>query len=86
MNFFRGEECAAKIIGGVGFLMKAYFSLPQCCRFLAVGCQNRDIDLKCKMGGRIDTILMCVKYGDDPISSLDFSFIGGVALRSLFKN
>ena len=29
------------------------------------------------MGGRIDTILMCVKFGDDPISSLDFSFIGG---------
>ena len=35
-----------------------------------------DIDLKFKMGGRIDTILMCVKFGDDQISSLDFSFIG----------
>ena len=34
------------------------------------------------MGGRIDIILMCVKFGDDPISSLDFSFIGGgVPLR-----
>ena len=33
------------------------------------------------MGGRIDTILMCVKFGDDPISSLDFSFIGGVPLN-----
>ena len=29
------------------------------------------------MGGRIDTILMSVKFGDDPISSLDFSFTGG---------
>ena len=35
------------------------------------------------MGGRIDTILMCVKFGDDRISSLDFSFIGGgVPLRT----
>ena len=35
------------------------------------------------MGGRIDTILMSVKFGDDPISSLDFSFTGvGVPLRS----
>ena len=32
------------------------------------------------MGGRIDTILMWVKFGDDPIGSLDFSFIGGVPL------
>ena len=29
------------------------------------------------MGGRIDTILICVKFGDDKISSLDLSFIGG---------
>ena len=29
------------------------------------------------MGGRIDTILMSVKFSDDPISSFDFSFIGG---------
>ena len=43
--------------------------------------QNCDIDLKFEMRGRIDTILMCVKFGDDPISSLDFSFIGGVHLR-----
>ena len=34
------EECAAKTVGGVGFLMKAYFSLPQCCQFLAHGNQN----------------------------------------------
>ena len=27
------------------------------------------------MLGCIFTILMCVKFGDDPISSLDFSFI-----------
>ena len=33
------------------------------------------------MGGRIDTILMCVKFSDGPISSLDFSFIGGVPLN-----
>ena len=34
------------------------------------------------MGGRIDPILMCVKFGDDLISSLDFSFIGvGVPLK-----
>ena len=32
------------------------------------------------MGGRIDTILMCVKFVDDPIRNLDFSFIGGVPL------
>ena len=30
------------------------------------------------MEGRINTILMCVKFDDDPISSLDFSFTGGV--------
>ena len=29
------------------------------------------------MVGRIDTFLMCVKFGDDPICTLDFSFIGG---------
>ena len=77
------EECAAKTVGGVGFLTKAYFSLPQCCQFLAHGCQNWDIDLKFKMGGRIGTILMCVQFGDDLISSLDFSFIGGVPLIRL---
>ena len=71
------EECAAKTVGGVGFLMKAYFSLPQCCQFLAHGCQNWYINLKFKMGGLIDTILMCVKLGDDPIGSLNFSFTGG---------
>ena len=32
------------------------------------------------MVSRIDTILLCVKFGDDSISSLDFSFIGGVPL------
>ena len=34
------------------------------------------------MGGRIDTILMSVNFGDDPISTLDFSFTGGVPLKS----
>ena len=29
------------------------------------------------MGGRISTILMYIKFGDDAMSSLDFSFIGG---------
>ena len=29
----------------VAFLAMAYFSLPQCCRFLVHGCQNWDIDL-----------------------------------------
>ena len=39
------------------------------------------------MGGRIDTILMCVRFGDDRISSLDFSFIGGgVPLNSFYFN
>ena len=33
------------------------------------------------MVDRIDTILMWVKFGDYPISSLDFSFIGGVYLN-----
>ena len=28
------------------------------------------------MAGCIRSILMCVKFGDDSISSLDFSFIG----------
>ena len=74
------EECAAKTVGGEGFLMKAYFSLPQCCQFLHHACQNRDIDLKFKMGGCIDTILLCIRFGDDPLSSLDFSFIGGLPL------
>ena len=63
------EECAAKTVGGVGFLIKAYPLLPQCCRFLAHGWQNWVIDSKFKMGSRIDTMLMCVKFGDDPISS-----------------
>ena len=66
------EECTAKV--GVGFLVKACFSLPKCWQFLAHGCQNRDIDLKFIMGGRIDIILMSVNFGDDAISSLDFSF------------
>ena len=30
------------------------------------------------MGGLSDTILICVKFGGDQISSLDFSFIVGV--------
>ena len=63
------EECASKTVGGVGFLMKAYFSLPQCCQFLANDRQNCDINLTFKMEGCIDTIWMCVKSGDDPIIS-----------------
>ena len=43
-----------------------------------VGFFNEGLKLKFKMGDCIDTVLMCVKFGDDPISSLDFSFIGGV--------
>ena len=35
------------------------------------------------MGGRTDTILTSVKFGDDLINSLDFSFTGGgVPLRT----
>merc|ERR1712243_442298 len=67
----------SKTVGRVGFLPKAYFSLQRWSQFLAHGCQNRDIDLKFGMGGLIDTIFMWVKFGDDPISSLDFSFTGG---------
>ena len=36
------------------------------------------------MVSRIDIILMYVKFGDDPIGSLDFSFIGGGTLKSNF--
>ena len=75
--FVNFEECAAKTGWGVRFLMKAYFSLPQCCQFLAHRFQNWDIDFKFKMGECIDTILVCVKLSDDPISNLDFSFIAG---------
>ena len=57
--------------------MKVYFFLPQSWQLLAQGCENQDIDLKFKIGGHFDTILMCVKFGDDHISTLDFSFIGG---------
>ena len=53
--------------------MKVYFLLPQCCQIL---------DYKFKMGGLIDTILMCVKIDDDPISSLDFSFSWGRSLNN----
>ena len=60
------------------------FLLPQGCTLLAHGCQDWDINLKFKMGGHIDTILMWVKFGDDPISSLDFSFIGGCTLKSAY--
>ena len=63
------EEAAAKTVGGVGVSKEAYFLLPQCCQFLAHGCQNWDIDLKLKIGGGIDNILMFVKFCDDPISS-----------------
>ena len=35
------------------------------------------------MGGRIDITFMCVKFGDDPISSLDFNFIGGCTFNFL---
>ena len=42
------------------------------------------MDLKFKMGGRIKIILMCVKFNDDPISDLDFSFIGGCDFKKLF--
>ena len=37
--------------------------------------------LKFKMGVCIDTILMWVKFGNDLMSSWDFSFIGGVHLN-----
>ena len=66
--------------------MKAYFLLLQCCQLLAHGSQNWDIDLKFKMAGRIETISICVKFGYDPISSLDVSFIGGVPLNYWNKN
>ena len=36
------------------------------------------------MGGRI--VILCAKFTDDPISSLDFSFIVGVPLRSTKYN
>ena len=37
------------------------------------------IDLKFRMGSRICTFFLCVRFGCDPISSLDFSFteVGG---------
>ena len=34
------------------------------------------------MEGRIESIFMCVKFSDDPISSLDLSFIGGAILKA----
>ena len=37
------------------------------------------------MGGRNDNILMCVKFGEDPINGLDFSFIGGGTLNTIFS-
>ena len=58
-----------KAIGGVGFLAKAFFLIRLCYQFLAHGCKNWDIDLKFKMGGRMDTILMFVKFSEHPISS-----------------
>ena len=44
------------------------------------------MDLKLKIGGRIGTILMCVKFGDDPISSLDFSFSVPLTENTALKN
>ena len=38
------------------------------------------------MGGRTDSNLMCVKFGNDPISSLDFSLTGGVPSKHLGLN
>ena len=41
------------------------------------------------MGGCIDTVLVCGKFGDNPIGILDFSFIGGGVplklIRKIFK-
>ena len=45
------EECFANFVEGVRFLMKAFFSLPQCCRFLGHSCQNWDINLKFEIRG-----------------------------------
>ena len=72
------EECAAKTIGRVGISAKAYYSPSQCCQLLAHGCQKSDIDLKFKLRGRIDTFLICLKFGDEMISSLDKVLLGGV--------
>ena len=79
------EECAAKTVGGVGFLMKAYFSLPQCCQFLAHGYQNWQFDSKFKMGGCIGTILICVKFGDDAIRLFRFQFYWGCSTLNCVK-
>ena len=68
-------------LGEVGFLVTAYFLLLQCYQYLVQGCQIWDNDLKFKMRGRIDTILMCVKFSDDPISSFDFSYNGGRTVK-----
>ena len=38
------------------------------------------------MGDSIDTIFMSVKFVDDPIRSLDFSFTGGCTLKSVQNN
>ena len=71
----------SKNVGELGFFKKARFSLEQFRQLLAHSCQNRDINLKFGMRCGID-IILCVKFDDDLISSLDFSFIGGVPLNN----
>ena len=35
------------------------------------------------MAGRINVVLMCVKFGDNPISTLDFGIIGGCTIKPI---
>ena len=72
--FEKFEWCVAKTVGGVGFFVKAYFSLQQFVSEISTW------HLKWKVA----SILMCEVFGDDQISALDFSFIGaGVPLTSV---
>ena len=67
-----------KTLGGIVFLTELHFSFPRCCQFNSHSRQKWDIDMKFIIGGRIDTIFMCLKLWDDKLFT--FKFIGGCTL------
>ena len=66
----------SKTGGGVAFLEKVFvFFFRSTANSLLIVAKI----VTC-MGGHINPTFTCVKFGDDPVSSLDFSFSGEVAL------
>ena len=60
------ESLSQKLLEKQAFLCRPIFRY-QCCRFLADRARVEIRTLKFKIDGHIDTILTCVKFGDDLI-------------------